>query len=174
MATYKLGGFVEDAAAIVRGSAAAPIENPCAKVEALRVKGITAASSAGIPAMAMMVSHLEQLCAQERANTPFAPVASGPTLNLRSGPVGSSPGGDPCAGLAARAKLYGAVDPQPAIRRALVEKCEAAQRSGVRAVDPNEATGYPEPSEGMDPKVKIAIGVGAALALGFVGWKVLG
>lgn len=169
MSTYTLGGWsVEE------------VENPCAKVEALRAQGITSSSS--IPLMAAMVRNLEALCAQERANTPFAAsVPSGPTLNLRKRPTGTTSQttttSDPCSGIKARAQRFpnAATDPQPAIRRILVEKCEAYQRSGVRAgVDPSEATGYPEPSEGMDPKVKIAIGVGAALALGFVGWKVLG
>lgn len=108
--------------------------------------------------------------------TPFAPTtSSAPTLNLSKAPISttSTGPGDPCAGLASRVARYGANDPQPLIRRILVEKCEEQRRAGgVRVSD--VPTGYPEPEEGMDPKVKIAIGAGAALALGFVAWKVLG
>lgn len=115
--------------------------------------------------------------APEITSTPFAAAPStAPTLNKHTGLAGGVVTLAPdaaCKGLAARAAKYGAADPQPQIRRILLEKCEAYQRSlgsGVRADAP---TGYPEPAPEMDPKVKIAIGAGALLAIGVVAFKVL-
>lgn len=104
--------------------------------------------------------------------TPFASSGGSGTLGKRvSGPAYT---GTACAALQARAQRYPGVDPVPAVRRALVEKCEAEQRAGGGGVRADVPTGYPEPNEGMDPKVKIAIGAGAALVLGFVAFKVFG
>lgn len=94
--------------------------------------------------------------------TPFAP----PSLNQAT-LGGRHPGVDSaCASLAARAQQYPGPDPLPAIRRALVMKCEqersvAATSTGLPYDAPPEhgavATG------GLDTKTKIAIGAGALL-----------
>lgn len=90
-----------------------------------------------------------------------AAVAAAPACNASklTGPV------DGCAGFRARVEKYGPLDPIPAIRKALLERCEAYQRSqpsAVSAVSPDE---YPAAHGlgGLDTKTKIAIGVGALI-----------
>lgn len=89
-------------------------------------------------------------------------VAAAPACTASRSTGGTSDG---CAGLRARVEKYGPMDPQPAIRAALLAKCEAWQRTqgGVRATNPDEAPS----GGGLDTKTKIAIGVGA-LVLGAI------
>jgi hypothetical protein len=98
--------------------------------------------------------------------TPFATVSdnTGHTLGARHG-TGTATA---CDSLQARAQAYPGPDPLPAIRRALVIKCEAEQRAGATATGApvDEPTGYPDPAApkgGLDTKTKIAIGAGVVL-----------
>jgi hypothetical protein len=82
--------------------------------------------------------------------------------------------GAACKGLEARIRQYGPLDPNPAVRKVLLEKCEAFRKmQGAIAADGPSETG-PAPSSdgpGLDMKTKVAIGAAALLAVVIVAKK---
>lgn len=108
-------------------------------------------------------------------SVPFATVSSqGNTLGRRGG-TGTATA---CQSLQARAQAYPGPDPLPAVRRALVLKCEAEQRAGATAAGaPDEYApvsadgGIVAAASRLDTKTKIAIGVVGLLAVAVVAKK---
>lgn len=103
-------------------------------------------------------------------STPFADANAGNTLGKRgdAGPGGPLAPDAACTGLQYRVDQYGPLDPQPAIRAALITKCEAYRRANpptTRALNPDEQGG------GIDTKTKVAIGAVALLAIVVVAKK---
>lgn len=95
-------------------------------------------------------------------STPFAVAGGGGPVRVQHSVLAPDAA---CTLLADRAKKYGALDPQPAIRAALVAKCENYQRANhaaIRASNPDEGSA-PGLLSSLDTNTKIALGIGALI-----------